>query len=211
MFKTGAATLIFAIWHSFLCSDGAKNGARKLLGERRGRALYRGFFMAQAAILTVSLFGYIWKQPARVLYEARGAKRFFGWFVQAASLAIALAAFLQFDKPKFLGVRGALDLQSGANLDEPQAQGPELDADRNVRARGVFRYSRHPLEWALALVFLATPKMKTNWLVFDILNALYSYLGALHEEKRLSRFSADYARYQKQVAFFFGMGRSESA
>ena len=207
MVKVAAATVAFALWHSFLCSNGAKNGARALLGKKRGTGLYRAFFMIQALPTSVALFYTVWKQPNRVLYQARGGTRFLGWIVQAFSLAVALAAFFTFDKPKFLGIKGVAELNADLPLDEAQAQGPEIESDGKTRAVGVFRYSRHPLEWALALLFFATPKMKTNWLVFALLNALYSYFGALHEEKRLKKHSSHYENYQKQVAFFFGKSK----
>lgn len=207
MVNVTAATLLFALWHSFLCSDWAKNRARQLLGARRGTALYRGFFMIQSVPAMAALIAVILRQPHRVLYQARGARRFWGWGLQAGSLLVFALAMFEFDKPKFLGIKGALDLKKGDPITEAQAQGPELEPDGTVRARGVFRYSRHPLEWALTLLFLATPTLKTNWLVFDVLNAFYSFVGALHEEKRLERASPDYPEYQKQTPFFFGLPR----
>lgn len=204
MLRAGGATLLFAGWHSLLCSNGAKNAARRCLGARRGTGIYRAFFIAQALPTAIGLFFTVWQQPHRVLYEARGKVKWLAWLVQAGALACALAAFFTFDKPKFLGLKGVAELGHELPLDEAQAQGPELEPDGQIRARGVFAYSRHPLEWALALVFLATPKMKTNWLAFGVLNTLYSYLGALHEEKRLLRHSQHYAAYQKQVKFFLG-------
>lgn len=208
MAKIGAATLLFALWHSILCSDGAKNGARAVFGVRRGTAFYRAFFMAQAVLTSGALVLTIFKQPHRVLYRARGAARLLGWAGQAGALVIFALGMLELDKAKFLGIQGVRDFKNDAPIAEAQAQGPELEADSAVRARGIFRYSRHPLEWAPALLLLASPTMKTNWLVFDVLTAIYSFLGALHEEERLTRQSENYAAYQKQVAFFFGKPKS---
>lgn len=208
MLRVAAMTLGFALWHSLLCSNSAKNLARRLLGARRGTGLYRAFFMAQALPASLALFYGVWKQPNRVLYELRGAARVLAWTAQAASLAIALASLFTFDKPKFLGLKGIAELATDAPLDEAQAQGPEIEPDGEPRVVGPFRYSRHPLEWVVALVFFVTPKMKTNWLIFSALNGLYSYLGALHEEQRLDAHNEHYANYQKQVPFFFGFPKS---
>ena len=208
MARVGAATLIFAAWHSLLCSDGAKNVARRILGARRATAFYRAFFMAQSALTTGTLIFIVWKQPNRVLYEARGWGKWAGWAAQAGAAGLMLAGFLELDKAKFAGIQGVRALHGSEFNDEPipeaQAQGPELEADGGIRATGVFRYTRHPLEWGPSLLLLASPVMKTNWLVFDVLATIYSYLGALHEEKRLLAQSEKYADYQKQVAFFFG-------
>ena len=207
MRKIGAATLLFAGWHSLLCSDGAKNGARALLGERRGTGWYRAGFMAQSAFTTGALFLLILKQPHRTVYQARGALKLLGWAGQIAGLGVFALALRELDKPKFLGLKGVQEAQDQdfEAVEEAQAQGPELENhDATVRASGVFRYSRHPLEWAPIALLLCSPKMKTNWLAFDLLAAIYSFLGALHEEKRLARQSAAYAQYQKQVPFFVG-------
>ena len=208
MVKVGLATLLFAGWHSLLCSDGAKNRAREIFGARRGTGFYRAFFMVQSVLTSGALALFILLQPHRVLYQARGKTRFLGWAGQAGALVLFFLGMLELDKAKFLGLQGVRDLQKDQAITEAQAQGPELEADGTVRATGIFRYSRHPLEWAPALLLFASPVMKTNWLVFDVLTAIYSLLGALHEEKRLLRQSKNYAAYQKQVPFFFGKPRS---
>lgn len=207
MAKIGAATLLFAAWHSLLCSDGAKETARALLGERRGTGFYRAGFMAQSALSTGALVLYLLRQPHRTIYRARGALKLAGWAGQLASGIVFALALGELDKPKFLGLKGVNQAQNPeGNIEEAQAQGPELeDDDATVRASGVFRYSRHPLEWAPIALLFCSPKMKTNWLAFDILAAIYSVVGALHEEKRLLRQSPTaYAKYQKQVPFFCG-------
>lgn len=208
MMRVGVATLSFALWHSLLCSDAAKNRARIWLGARRGTAFYRAFFMAQSALTTGALLLYIFKQPQRTLYEARGWKRILGWSAQLGALGVFALGLRELDKAKFLGLQSVRDFNHNAPVAQdqaqPQAQGPELENDGTVRATGIFRFSRHPLEWAPALLLFASPTMKTNWLVFDVLAAIYSFVGALHEEKRLLRQSPHYALYQKQVAFFWG-------
>ncbi len=201
--RAGAASLLFALVHSLFSSDGAKNGARALLGERRGTAFYRAFFMLQSTLTLVATTLFIMKQPHRMLYEARGWKRFYGWSAQALGLAIAFAGASQLDLGKFLGTRGIVALQNGETLiPEAQAQGPEIEDDGQIRVTGPFRFSRHAIEWAVPVVLFSSPKMKTSWLVFDAIMTLYCYLGALHEEKRLGNQSPHYAKYQEKVPFF---------
>ncbi|PQV62869.1 hypothetical protein B1R32_1199 [Abditibacterium utsteinense] len=208
MAKIGAATLTFAAWHSLLCSDGAKNSARALLGARRGTGWYRAFFMAQSALTTGALVLYVLRQPHRIVYQARGAMKILGWAGQIASLGVAALALRELDTAKFIGCKGVKETRKSVSADEieeAQAQGPELENhDTEIRATGVFRFSRHPLEWAPIALLFFSPTLKTNWLAFDLLAAVYSVVGALHEEKRLERQSEAYAKYQKQVSFWVG-------
>ncbi len=207
MKRVGAATLLFAAWHSFLCWDGAKNGALVLLGARRGAGIYRAFFVIQALFSTVALVIFILKQPRRVLYDARGWKRILGWAGQLAGLGIMGLGLLELDRAKFFGIAGVRDLKRGEVAARVEAQGPEIGAGGSIGARGIFRFTRHPLEWGPNILLLATPLMKTNWLVFDVLTLIYTVFGAFHEEKRLARQSENYAKYQKQTPFFFGKPR----
>lgn len=203
MVQTGVVTVVFALWHSFLCSDGAKNAAKSRFGEREGAAWYRAFFMVQAIITTGALFGFILTRPHRTLYRGRGWKKIAGWMGQGAALLMAFAALRELDKAKIVGVKGVKALRDGADqIPEAQAQGPDIESDGRVRATGIYRWTRHPLEWAPVLFGFASPVMKTNWLVFAVLQAVYAFLGALHEEKRLRRASEDYAKYQEEAAFF---------
>ena len=204
MGKIVAATLVFAAWHSLLCSDGAKNFARRVWGVRRGTGNYRAFFMAQSALTTGALVLFIFFSPHRVLFKARGAARFLGWGGQIAALGVFYAGLRELDKAKFLGIAGAKSVRENGEVIEAQAQGPEIEADGEIRATGIYRFSRHPLEWAPVLLLFASPVMKTNWLAFNVCAAIYSFVGALHEEKRLLRQSENYAKYQKEVGFFWG-------
>lgn len=207
MIQIVAAAAAFGLWHSLLCSDGAKNLARRALGARRGTGWYRAFFMAQAFPTTAALVLWTLTRPHRTVYRARGWARGLGWSAQAASLGIALWALRDLDAAKFAGIKGVRQLREGEIVSQAQAQGPELDEDGQIGARGAFRWSRHPLEWAPLALLLTTPTLKTNWLALDLALALYSLLGALHEEKRLQRQNPRYAAYQRKVAFFLGWPR----
>jgi steroid 5-alpha reductase family enzyme len=204
MMQIAGATAAFAFWHSLLCSDGAKNAAKSRFGESRGTAWYRFFFMAQAVVTTGALFAFILTRPHRTLYAARGWKKLALWLGQGGALLLAFVAVRELDKAKFAGIAGVRALREGQEIPEAQAQGPEIESNGAIRATGVFRWTRHPLEWAPVLLLFSSPVMKTNWLTFDLLTTVYSVFGALHEEKRLLRQSQDYAKYQKEVPFLIG-------
>lgn len=93
MVEVAGATLAFALWHSFLCSDGAKTAVKSRFGAREGAAWYRTFFMGQAVVTTGVLFGWILTRPHRPLYRGRGWKKIAGWIGQGGAL--------------FVGIRGA--------------------------------------------------------------------------------------------------------
>lgn len=200
-----AATAVFALWHSLLCSKEAKKLAKTWFGTRRGTAYYRAFFMVQAALTSGPLLLYVLTRPHRTLYSVKGWGRLLCWSGQGAALLVALSALRNIDTAKFTGSKGVEAFEAGEPIPEAEAQGPEIEDDGEIRVRGVFRYTRHPLEWAPVLLLFATPTLKTNWLAFDILATIYSYVGARHEEKRLLKQAGKaYEAYQRQVPFFVG-------
>lgn len=205
MARVAAATTVFALWHSLLCSRAAKEGAKKLIGERRGAAWYRLFFIAQSFSTSGALVLFILGQPSRTLYDRRGAARAASWMGQAACLLLGWRALRDLEPRHFAGVESAQSLRDDEAIIELEAQGPPRESDGEIRATGVYRWSRHPLEWAPILLLWLTPRLKTNWLAFNLLAVLYSLLGSIHEEKRLLQKDPEgFAEYQKQVSFFFG-------
>jgi steroid 5-alpha reductase family enzyme len=205
--QVGAATVAFALWHSFLCARGTKERVQSLLGERRGKGLYRLGFNLQALACTGALALWILSRPHRLLYDAKAPIRLGLWAGQVASLAVCLSALWAIGARRFSGLHSLQHLSEGREqVFEPEAQGPPLDDGGQVDSRGVFRWSRHPLEWAPMLVLWLSPTLKTNWLAFTALGTAYSLWGARHEEERLERVSGDsFREYQQQAAFFVGL------
>jgi protein-S-isoprenylcysteine O-methyltransferase Ste14 len=211
MMRVAGATIGFAFWHSLLCSRAAKSGARKWLGQRRGAASYRVFFNAQSVVTVGALILFILHQPQRTLYRARGQKRMLHWCAQLGCLLLAIRGFFDLGPKQFSGAQDWQAGQENRALEAAEAQGPRLENDGRIRALGLFRWSRHPLEWLPILLLWLTPTLKTNWLAFDILGALYSFLGAHQEEKRLlEKSGASYEEYQKQTAFFVGLPKEQT-
>ena len=193
MVEIGAATVGFALWHSFLCSLPVKTRLTDAL-QKRGLT-YRLFFNLQSAVTFGALILWILTRPKRTIYRFEKWKKLPFWLGQLTFLAICLWSVAHLQPARFL---------LGQSDDEPDAQGPNIHQNGKIEADGPFRWSRHPLEWAPMLLLFSTPHLKTNWLAFNVLGTIYSLFGALHEEKRLERASKNYVRYQKQVGFFFG-------
>lgn len=194
MMEIGAATVGFALWHSFLCALPVKKALTDAL-QSRGLT-YRLFFNLQSFVTVGALAAWILTRPKRTIYNAQGWKKFPFWLGQIGFLSVCLWSVAHLQPARFL---------LGEKSDEPDAQGPNVHQNGQIEARGPFAWSRHPLEWGPMLLLFCTPHLKTNWLVFNALGLLYSFLGALHEEKRLEKIAPKpFARYQKQVGFFFG-------
>jgi hypothetical protein len=107
---------------------------------------------------------------------------------------------------RFYGVTNFTALVKGqiCVLPEPEAQGPVLDTNREMKAAGPFRASRHPLTFGLLPVFWLMPRMTVNLAAFNLVATVYMFAGALHEEKRLrTAYGQVYLDYQKSGAGFF--------
>jgi len=194
MFQIVSATVAFALWHSLLCSLPAKQRLTPLL-QKRG-VTYRLFFMVQSAVTFGALLGLIFTRPTRTIYRFTGALKLLFLGLQALCAIVCAWSVLSLSPKRFFFGRGEV---------EPEAQGPELTGEGKIEVSGPFRWSRHALEWFPILTLFFTPHLKTNWLAFNLLGAIYSVVGAIHEEKRLDeRGGAAYARYKKQVGFWFG-------
>jgi methanethiol S-methyltransferase len=99
---------------------------------------------------------------------------------------------------------------------EPEAQGPapvreplpgRLPSD--LRIRGPFKLTRHPLNLSPVPVFWLTPTMTVKRLAFNVAATLYMVLGSMHEETRLlAAYGKTYRRYQySRVPFFWPVKR----
>jgi protein-S-isoprenylcysteine O-methyltransferase Ste14 len=205
MAKVAAASAAYFATHSALANDGAKARAADLLGPRLADAVYRPLYLAQAAALLAVLAVYVRRQPGRDLYRAEG-----GWWwalrgVQAAGVGLAAWAAVNVGASHFTGSeslaawwRGAADVPR-----MPDGQAPPPAADGTMRTTGPLGWTRHPLNWALLLVFWPNPRMTTRLLAFNAVMTAYLVLGSLHAEAHMGRFYGDaYRRYQDQVPFF---------
>ena len=166
MIEIALATLIFALWHSLLASLPVKN---RVAGALHARSwTYRGFFMAQSAVTFGALLWLIFSRPKRTIYRFEGWKKLPFWLAQGFFAGVCLWSVWELAPARF--VLGKID-------DEPETQSPDFHRNDENAARGPFRWSRHPLEWAPVLILCCTPHLKTNWLAFNILGAFYAFLA----------------------------------
>lgn len=112
------------------------------------------------------------------------------------------------------GIEGVIDVVRGAPAHPvPVAQGPELDEETGqLRIRGPFTISRHPLNLAPLVPFWLTPHLTTRRLAFNLVGTAYLILGSFHEERRLGAvYGEEYSRYRASSVPFYLPGTRHPA
>jgi methanethiol S-methyltransferase len=204
--KMGLATLAFAVLHSAMATRTAKHLAGTLLGNERRDAGYRVFFVAQSLLSFSALLVYGAKLPTRSLYRVKGAPAVILRLGQAAGVGQLLAGLRQVGFLRWSGIQNFYAWRVGLPVPAgPVAQGPEMTEDGKLSDGSVFRWTRHPLNFAGIPILWLTPHMTARRLVFNILSSIYLVFGSRHEEARLSNaYGTDYQGYlNKRVPFFW--------
>jgi len=81
-----------------------------------------------------------------------------------------------------------------------QLFGTELDNQKELVIRGLYKWVRHPLYTAGLLFIWSTPVMTRNLLVLFFGFSLYLFIGAYFEERRLiNEYGEAYALYCKRT------------
>ncbi len=206
IFKIMTAAVLFAGVHSLLASRTAKVAAIALFGERKRNGIYRPFYNLVAISTFGALIIYGTKLPDRELYHASNGLAKLMRFAQIAAVIYMLYGMQQIGFLKFYGVSNLLAFlkRQPFILPEPEAQGPVLDTNGEMKATGPFRASRHPLSFGMLPVFWLMPRMSVNLAAFNLIATVYLFVGAAHEEKRLRAIYGNaYLDYQKSDAAFF--------
>ena len=212
--KIAGATLAFGLAHTLFASAKVKNAVQNRVGERNRNGLYRAFYTGQSAVTLLALIAYGRKQPNKTLYEVKGKAARLMWAGQAYSLLAQLHTIHQIGILKFTGFSNLWAWARGAKeiAPEPEGQGPAQNESGEMRVRGWFGVSRHPLNFlALAILWLQ-PRMTVRWASFSAVATLYFYFGSFHEETRLrARYGRPYQDYEQSgIGFYLPFGRGIS-
>ena len=182
--------LASAIWgaaHSALASHGAKDAARRALGQgfmRWYRLLYNGFSLL--TFLPLLVLAEV--LPDRLLYTIPAPWLYLTLAIQAAAAVGLLLTLAQTGVWAFAGISQPLRGEDGPG---------------QLITGGMYRHLRHPL-YALGLVILwLAPEMTLNRLVLITSLSLYLIVGAYFEERKLERdFGSAYVDYKARTPMF---------
>ena len=203
--KIMAATLAFSLIHSFFASTKVKKTVARAVGERHYNGLYRPFYMLQSVVTLGALIMYICSLPNKVFYKATGKLMRLMRLGQVLSILAQLHTAFQIGVLRMTGLRGLGAWLRGESKELGlEAQGPSLRDDGRLRIAGLFRYTRHPLNFlALPFLWLQTP-MTTRWASFSAIASLYFYFGSFLEAAHLrSRYGRLYEKYERSGISFF--------
>lgn len=175
------AVLIWGVVHSLTASLGAKDWARRRLGDV-GMRFYR---IAYNLFSVISFAPILWLMavlPDRPLYRIPTPWLYLSLAGQFAAVIILLAGVLHTDTLSFVGLRQLFT---------------EKERSSQLVTRGLYRWVRHPLYTAGLLFVWLSPVMSLNSLVVAIAATVYIAVGAMFEERKLEReFGAAYVQYK---------------
>lgn len=203
--KMAAATIGFALLHSVLASRQAKQAAGRLVGKPAVDEGYRLFYSVQAMLSFVALVGYGARLPSKTLYALSGPPAWILRGGQCLGLLHLYCAASQVGIARLIGWENLNARRTGRPaLPGPLAQGPELDASRQLMTGGVYAWSRHPLNFSGIPIFWLTPRMTDKRLVFNLASTAYFILGSMHEAARLRAGYGDkYRDYERSGVPFY--------
>lgn len=159
----------FAVLHSLMASRQFKE-----LVRRRMPGIQPWYRLAYSVVAVVTLaplgLMMLWL-PDRLLYVAPPPWMYLLLLVQAGAVLGLLFTLKQIGPRSFLGLTPSRDddLASGS-----------------LEVKGIYCWTRNPLFLFGLLLIWFTPFMTVNLLTIYLLISAYFYLGALHEERRLS-------------------------
>lgn len=191
--------VLFALQHSLLVTDWAKERARKLFGDSFVRAYYRLFFTLISTAATL-LAAYVYVSlPDLTLLVAPMWVKVLMYAGQLGALIFAVRSLNTVRFGEFSGLA-----QAWRHLRHGQVGGDlEGIGMTGLVKAGSYRYVRHPLYLAGILIITLSPEFTRNHIVLVICADTYFIAGALIEERRLiAHFGDEYCVYMKEVPRF---------
>jgi len=202
----GRVVLICVVWagiHSLLASRRAKDASARVAGARSRDGLYRVAYNAQSVVTVAWAARLLARLPDRGLYEAGTPWSWLFRAGQIVSLGVLFSGVRVVGVLEFAGIVPLRRALTGSDSrPEPEAQGPPMGADGEMKTTGAFRFTRHPGNLGAMGFFLLWPRMTVNRATLAALVALYVVLGSMHEERRLRMaYGEAFERYRQKVPF----------
>jgi len=177
------AILVWGAVHSWLGSLGVKEYIHRTFGGWFFR-FYRLAYNLFSVISFAPILILVRLLPDRPLYAAQAPWLYAMLAGQAVALILLIATLLQTDTASFIGLRQVLQGESPAVL----------------VTDGFYRWVRHPLYLFALLILWLTPVMALNMLVAYVALTVYLLVGAIFEERKLTReFGSAYAAYKART------------
>ena len=178
--------LFFALFHSILAMEHAKNKAKKLMGK--GYRYYRMIYSVISIPLIIPAY-LVWttySKSSPLVYAIPDYLYPLVILVRLSALGLFGYAALQTDVLEFIGIK--------------------REKKKSLITRGPYALIRHPLYLAGILILITNMKMTQIDLLAVLLISGYCVIGAFIEEKRLiSVYKEEYRKYQRQVSMFIPM------
>ncbi len=193
MGSAGTVALVtagYAAVHSLLLTGWVRLALEAVFGPRSVRGWFRLAYNGVAAVLLVVLVRYVSRLPDTGWLRLTGPAAWALWGARLVALWFIWACVRRVGSGGFLGLDHWRAWRRGG-----PAPGPGIETGPLV-ADGPYRWVRHPMYAAGFVVLWADPVWTANRAAFALVFTAYLWLGALHEERRLSRaFGASYRRY----------------
>jgi len=175
--------LFFAVFHSILAMDHAKNKAEKFMGK--GYRYYRLIYSVISFPLIIPAF-WVWVSSSKsspLVYAIPDNVYPLVILVRLCAIGLFCYAAIQTNVLEFIGIK--------------------REKKKSLITRGSYAIVRHPLYLAGILILVTKMRMTQLDLLAVFLISGYFVIGAFIEEKRLlSIFGEEYRNYKQQVSMF---------
>lgn len=179
-----ALILLFGVVHSVMARPASKRVWTRIIPPAAERATY----VLQSSLL-LGLIIWQWQPIPAIIWQVEGPAVLIFYGASALGAVIILVATFLLGHFEFVGLSQSWHNLTGAPSPSTTFRTPLL-----------YRIVRHPLQFGLLVMMVATPVMTLGHLIFVVAMAVYIAIGLRFEERALLReFGAAYAAYQRDV------------
>lgn len=179
------SVLMYGLIHSILAALSTKAWVKGWLGENYYNRFYRLFFSLQGAILFVPVLVLVRFLPDKTIYSIPSPWVYVTIALQILAVFGALHSIMLTGMMRFIGIQQALDPE--------QARTPI-----KLVVKSLYHWVRHPIYTCTFIFIWLVPVMSWNVVALNIGITIYTFIGALLEERKLIReFGQPYIAYRQ--------------
>ena len=184
---------MFGLQHSLLARPSTKRFINKTFGNSFETQFYPIlYFISQCIVFLIIYDSIRHLKPTTIFFEMPEAlKNYVFWFNRTANLFLIITVF-HFDIGKFTGITQLVGFFSRSQKNVKDVGQTKLNSTY------LYRYIRHPMYFAILLVFVSSSTTYTDLFFINLISILlYIEIGSYYEEKSLiKKFGSDYLKYQ---------------